>query len=265
MEEYIKLRDIPSQWGLKKGDRVFISSDITALGEACLEHGDRFKPNDLLDAVIEAVGPEGTILLPTYNWDFCHGGTFDYNKTKGKTGSLGNLALKRPDFKRTQHPIYSFAVWGKEQEYLCGLQNKSSFEEDSPFGYMNRCKVTNILINVPFEHSFTYVHYVEQMMENKLEIHYRYHKDFTSLYRDKDGNEEMRTYSMFVRYLDLEPISSESRGNLLRNMLSEAGTMSSFFINGVEFKKVDMAASVPTIVEYLKVGPYYGKKYSLKS
>ena len=263
MEEYVNLKDIPSRWGLKQGDTVFVSSDITALGEICLEHGDKFRLNDLLDGVIEAVGPEGTILLPTYNWGFCRGETFDYNKTPGKTGSLGNVALKRNDFKRTQHPIYSFAVWGKDQDYLCGLDNTSSFEENSPFGYLRRSCATNIIINAPLEHSFTFTHYVEQMMEHELEIHYRYHKVFTSLYRDKDGKEEERAYSMFVRYLDLEPIPS--RGDELQQKLLDAGTLTLFYVNGVPFKKIDLAASVPAIIEYLKVGPYYGKIYHLKS
>ena len=213
--------------------------------------------------IIEIVGPTGTIILPTYNWGFCHGEVFDYRKTLGKTGGLGNIALKRKDFKRTKHPIYSFAVWGKDQEYLCKLQNKSSFEEESPFGYLRRNHAINILIDVPFDHSFTFTHYVEQMMEHELEIYYRYHKDFTSLYIDQDGNEEMRTYSMFVRYLDLEDIPS--RGEELRKALLDAGTLTCININGIEFKKVDLAASVPAIIEYLKVGPYYGKKYYQKS
>lgn len=263
MEDYIRLKDIPSKWGLQKGDTVFISSDITAIGEICMVHGEKFKSNELLDAVIETIGPTGTILLPTYNWGFCHGETFDYKKTKGKTGILGNAALRREDFKRTQHPIYSFAVWGKDQEYLCALQNKSAFEEDSPFGYLRRNHAINIIINVPLEHSFTFTHYVEQMMEHELEIHYRYHKDFTSVYRDADGREETRTYSMFVRYLDLEPIPS--RGDELQKTLQDAGTLTLIQINGVVFKRIDLAASVPAIIEYLKVGPYYGKKYYQKS
>lgn len=263
MEQYLCLKDIPLKLELKKGDSVFISSDITRLGEICMDHGDKFRPNDLLESVMEVIGPTGTILLPTYNWGFCHGETFDYCRTKGKTGSLGNIALKRSDFKRTQHPIYSFAVWGKDQEYLCNLPNKSAFEEESPFGYLRRNHAINIIINVPLEHSFTFTHYVEQMMEHELEIYYRYHKDFTSVYRDADGNEEVRTYSMFVRYLDLEPIPS--RGDELQKTLQDAGTLSLFQINGVVFKRVDLAASVPAIIEYLKVGPYYGKKYYQRS
>lgn len=263
MEQYIKLKDIPLKWGLKKGDVVFISSDITSLGEICIAHGEKFKANDLLDAIIEVVGTTGTILLPTYNWGFCHGETFDYIKTKGKTGILGNAALRRDDFKRTQHPIYSFAVWGKGQEYLCGLQNKSAFSEESPFGYMRRNHAINIIIDVPMEHCFTFTHYVEQMMEHDLEIYYRYHKDFTSIYKNSDGKEEKRTYSMFVRYLDLEVIPS--RGNELQKALQDAGFLTLFQVNDVVFKRVDMAASIPAIIEYLKVGPYYGKKYYQKS
>lgn len=263
MEEYVSIKEIPSKWGLKEGDTVFISSDITALGEICMAHGERFHPNDLLDGLIDVIGPSGTILLPTYNWGFCHGETFDYNKTKGKTGSLGVVALKREDFKRTQHPIYSFAVWGKDQEYLCGLQNKSSFEEDSPFGYLRRSHAINIIIDVPLGHSFTYLHYLEQKNEHDLEIYYRYHKDFTAPYKDKDGNVEVRTYSMFVRYLDLEEVPP--REEELRKRLLDSGSMTCLNVDGLEFKRVDMAASVPALIEHIKTGPYYGKKYSQKS
>ena len=51
------------------------------------------------------------ILFPTFNWDFCKGKSFNYNNTRSMTGSLSNVALKRPDFKRSKNPIYSFAVW----------------------------------------------------------------------------------------------------------------------------------------------------------
>ena len=43
------------------------------------------------------VGKNGTIFIPTYNWDFCKGKTFHYKKTRSQSGSLGNIALKRKD------------------------------------------------------------------------------------------------------------------------------------------------------------------------
>ena len=128
---------------------------------------------------------------------------------------------------------------------------------------MNRNHATNIIIDVQLGHSFTYLHYLEQLYSHELEIFYRYHKDFTALYRDKYGNEEMRTYSMFVRYLDLEEVPP--REEELKKRLLDSGTMSCFNLNEIEFKKIDMAASVPALIEHIKTGPYYGKKYSLKS
>ena len=68
---------------------------------------------------------------------------------------------------------------------------------------------------------------------------------------------------MFVRYLDLEP--TPPRGDELQKTLQDAGTLTLIQINGVLFKRIDLAASVPAIIEYLKVGPYYGKKYYQKS
>ena len=61
---------------------------------------------------------------------------FDYKKTPSNCGSLSNIALQRSDFKRTKHPIHSFAVFGKHKNYLCNLENKSSWGEDSPFKFL---------------------------------------------------------------------------------------------------------------------------------
>ena len=68
-------------------------------------------PHYDLDAIIEKVGPEGTILIPCFNWDFCKGKKFNYLETPPQIGSLPKIAFKREDFKRTKHPIYSFLVW----------------------------------------------------------------------------------------------------------------------------------------------------------
>ena len=42
--------------------------------------------------------------------------TFDIEKSPSKTGTLGQLTLKRSDFSRTAHPIYSFSVFGKYKD-----------------------------------------------------------------------------------------------------------------------------------------------------
>ncbi|MCR4746067.1 MAG: AAC(3) family N-acetyltransferase [Lachnospiraceae bacterium] len=200
MDNYVKLRDIPKHFGLKKGDSVWISSDIKTLLYSCIEHEDDHDMNILIDGIIDIIGEEGTILIPTFNWDFCKGKTFDIRKSPCKTGVIGKVALKRKDFRRTQHPIYSFAVWGKDADYLCSLTNKSSFGADSPFDYCREHNTKNVFIDVECQHSYTFVHYVEE----QVGVPYRYLKDFTAHYIDENGIESERTYSMNVRDLDAD-------------------------------------------------------------
>ena len=190
------------QFGVKEGDVLFVSSDITRLIWNIQQvTNEDISVNAVIDALQGVIGVNGTLLFPTYNWGFCKGETWDYHKTKCLTGALGIVALKRADFKRTQHPIYSFAVWGKDQELLCNMINTSSFGADSPFAYLEHKRAKNLVIDVPLNHCFTFVHYVEQQSGV---VTYRYEKNFAAGYVDKDGHESRRTYSMFVRDLDLD-------------------------------------------------------------
>ena len=175
-----------------------VSSDIKKLILTALENGEEFDINCFIDSLTEKVGADGTLLFPTYNWDFCKGKPFDYKKTKpDKVGSLGKAALKRSDFRRTYHAIYSFAVFGKDQDYLCAMSNTDSFCTDSPFAYLHKY-VKALQIDVPLSQCFTFVHYVEQ----QVGVPYRFIKTFTAPYIDAGGHSEVRSYSMYVRYLD---------------------------------------------------------------
>ena len=135
MRLYIELKDYPKYMGIQKGDIVLISSDAKLMLYDALAHRKPLDLNSFIDGLIDAVGEDGTVIFPTYNWGFCKGETFDYLHTPCKTGVLGKIALGRKDFKRTKHPIYSFAVYGKHQKYLCDLDNLDSFGMYSPFGF----------------------------------------------------------------------------------------------------------------------------------
>ena len=203
MPEYISYQMIPSVIGVEKGDVILLTSDITDLFMQCQEHGEHFDVNVLLDRFQEAIGEEGTLLIPTYNWGFCQGKTFDYRRTPSKTGAIGNAALRRKDFVRTKHPIYSFAVWGKDAAELCAMDNVESFGADSPFAYLERVDGKNVFIgSASLRNSFTYIHYIEQ----KSGASYRFSKTFHSQYIDADGQESERDYAMYVRNLDLDVV-----------------------------------------------------------
>lgn len=225
--------DVVDYWGLHRGDIVFLSSDITDLFYLEIENGrDKPSANRFIDKIIEAIGPEGTLILPTYNWDFCKGVTFDWRTTKGKTGVLGNLCLKRPDFRRTLHPLYSCVVWGKDQQLLCSMDYVSSFGAESIFAYLESHHAKNVIINLPLTQCFTYVHHVE---ESCIPLRYRFLKNFTAEYIAEDGTSSQKTVSMLVRDLDLDVQTLPS----LEQMLQDEGLMRKVRINGIQFSFFD--------------------------
>ena len=242
MNEYTKLKDLPALFGLEKGDAVWIASDMKNLLYECISHDDDSDLNVFLDGIIDIIGSEGTILVPTFNWDFCKGKTFDYYKTPCKTGSLGKIALKRDDFKRTKHTIYSFAVWGIDKEELCAQDYKSSFGIESPFTYCRERNAKNIFIDVECQHSFTFVHYVEEMEG----ITYRYLKDFTADYIDENGVKTTRTYSMNVRdlsediFITIYPFEEDFK---------KIGASRRFNANGIPMKVIKMGDVYPIIAD----------------
>ena len=238
MEKYVSYQEIPNLLGIQKGDVLYISSDVTRLLAVCQENGESMGFKDLINVFIKAVGEEGTILLPTFNWDFCHGKPFNYKKTRSLTGILGQVAIKRRDFRRTRHPLYSFAVYGMDQDLLCSMDNVTSFGPDSPFAYLEKVKAHNIIIDVDYNHCFTFTHYIEQ----KTGVAYRYEKTFTGDYIDDKGAKSVRSYSMYVRDLDMDV---ENDMTEMGELLEAKGICRKQIINGIEFKNVDLAACVP--------------------
>lgn len=246
MSEYIELKNLAANLHLKKGDNVFVTSDVKQLLYNLYTNSDDTDLNILIDGIIDIIGEEGTLVFPAFNWSFCKGETFDIRKTPCKTGSLGTLALKREDFKRTKHPIYSFAVWGKAKEELCSMDNKSSFGYDSPFTYFKNHNFKNLFIDKDLEHSFVYVHYCEEQVGN---LKYRYLKDFHADYIDYDGNIRKACYSMNVRDLDLDVTN---RIYPFEEEFIEKGIEEVFYINDIEYKIIELNPAYDIITDDVK-------------
>lgn len=218
MSEYIPCEEwVEGLNRIQKGDCLYVVSDCLELAKAVREAGGRFSPDRLIDKLQELVGEEGTLLFPTFNWDFCQGAAFDYYKTPVKTGALSKAALKREEFARTEHALYSFAVWGKDREKLLANKNVNSFGPGTIFEYMYEKNAKVMVIGIGPLKGTTYIHHVEQMVE----VPYRYNKEFTADYTDKDGNTAKRTYCMYVRDLEMDPKHINGFEPLAEKMIGE--------------------------------------------
>ena len=164
--------------------------------------------------------------------DVFKGKKFDIVNSKSKTSFIGDIAIKRDDFVRTKHPIYSFAVTGKHKDELEKMNNIGSFSIDSPFHFLYKKKAKMMTIDIPACKCFTFAHYVEEMKK----VSYRYNKSFTSTYIDKYGKESVRTYGMYVRHIaDKVLVYFEP----LDKLLMENNAMDVYVVNELVIRKID--------------------------
>lgn len=183
------------------GDCVYVVSDMLELAKTLKAGGGQLDLDELIEGLQGILGSQGTLLFPTFNWDFCKGVGFDYYRTPARTGALPKAALRRTDFHRTAHPLYSFAVWGRRGEELLRNDSPDSFGPGTIFEALFQWQAKVLVIGMPALSGTTYIHHVEQTVG----VPYRYHKEFTADYRDADGIRGQRTYRMYVRDLEMDP------------------------------------------------------------
>src|SRR5271166_1015571 len=184
--------------GVGNGDMLLLHSSTGRTLRQLRKLGFALDIQTILDSFLEAVGTTGTLLLPLFNFDFASGVPFDIRSTPSRMGALTEAGRARAEAVRTGHPLYSFAVLGNERERFRGLDNFSGYGADSPFGMLHQAGGRIAVLDLPDQNSMTFYHYVEESMS----VDYRFHKQFSGLYTDFDGNTRNRTYGLFVRKLD---------------------------------------------------------------
>lgn len=107
-EEIIsQLKDI----GIRPGDGIFVHSSFSAMGN--IVGG----PDAVIDALLEAVGPEGHIMFPTFAIGIDLG-LFDPETTPTTMGIIPETARKRKEFIRSNYPYAAVAVAGPHADII---------------------------------------------------------------------------------------------------------------------------------------------------
>lgn len=186
--------------GVARGDLLLVHS---ALGRTLRVLGKAGRPAELaveevLASFLEAVGPDGTLLLPLFNFDFSQGAVFDIRSTPSRMGSLTEAGRRYPGAVRTGHPLYSFAAIGAQAQRFAGLENFSGYGADSPFALLHAQGGKIAVLDLPDQQSMTFYHYVEEAHGAP----WRYHKRFEGPYVGWDGRETRRAFGLFVRDLE---------------------------------------------------------------
>ena len=106
--------------GINEGDHVGASLSFKSIGH--VSGG----PEAFIDALIEAVGRDGTLMMNSYTW-FSRlskvrsdetGHIFDHRTTEGTTGLVPETLRKRKGSLRSSHPTNSMTAIGKAAKHL---------------------------------------------------------------------------------------------------------------------------------------------------
>ena len=134
--------------GVKKGQSIMVHTSLGSLGFVC------GGPQIIIEALLEGVGEEGTIMMPTQSWknldpemgvhweepkewwQIIRDNWPAYDKDITPTNTMGAVAemfRKWPGAIRSDHPARSVAAWGKNAKYLTENHDLSNiFGEGSP-------------------------------------------------------------------------------------------------------------------------------------
>lgn len=193
---------LAEQWrsaGLRRGDTLLLHSNALRASAALAQAGvPRAQIADtILASVLDVLGPEGTLLMPLFNFGFCQGQPFDIRHTPSKMGALTEAARRHPAAVRTSHPVYSFAAIGHAAPRCAGLDNISGYGADSPFGLLRALDGRIGVLDLSDQESMTFVHHVEEMCLAP----WRHHKHFEGNCTDAQGRTRRERYSLYVRDL----------------------------------------------------------------
>jgi aminoglycoside 3-N-acetyltransferase len=143
--------------GLAAGDSVIVHSSCRALGP--VDGG----PEAVLNALLEVLGPEGNLMLPTFNYTRpLPEPYFDPCTTPGRTGILTELGRQRPGAVRSLHPTHSVAVLGPAAaELTAGHLECRAFGVGSPIDRLAQAGGKVLLLGVGHVSNST-VHVAEE-------------------------------------------------------------------------------------------------------
>ncbi len=160
--------------GIVEGDSVLVHSSLSRIGY--LEDG----PKTLVDALIESVGNEGNILMPTspnavFQLDYIRNTPFfDVLHSPSKTGKITEYFRTIEGCKRSLHPTEPVSAFGPKADYFVNehFGELTPYNEKSPFYKVSEAGGKILYIGVGLSMAGTNLHTLEDAVDFKFPVYY---------------------------------------------------------------------------------------------
>jgi len=139
-------------------------------------------------------------VVPSFNFAFCHGATFDIDNTPGEMmGAFSEFVRRHPGSIRTGHPFHSVVSIGKEAKAIADCEGFSEFSDDSFFDKLLKLDCKILFYGIDFVETFVHI------AEERTKAPYRFWKTFTGEYVSGEI-EKLVTVNFYARRLDAKPV-----------------------------------------------------------
>lgn len=179
---------------LEAGDVVFSHSNIGFFGRL---EGARIGAEicaTLAEGILKRIGPNGTLVVPTFTYSFSGGEVFDVENSASKMGGFAEWVRRQSEARRSADPFYSVAALGARADEMIKNAPENSFGPGSFFDRFT--SAGGKILNMNFDAGSTLIHYAER----ELRVPYRFDKSFRGTIREK-GVERQAKATIWVRYL----------------------------------------------------------------
>ncbi len=221
---------------------LMISSDFSNMAAKAASMRCKADPMQII-RTIEVKWPGITILIPAFKDHYQPGECFDSQNTLPDTGSLARKAFRDPSFLRTSDPLHSFLIKGPLTDSCMQMVDESTFGKHSVFGWLHRHHAYQLLIDIDLQHSFTFVHYVEE----QLQVSYRKYKNLQIPVKQVDGNIVLKKVKFYAK----KP-GYKLHLNGLQTTLEGGGALNQGKQDGISWMLIDLSKSYELIVDEIQ-------------
>lgn len=235
--------NLPNELSLASSDILFIASDVSKLALNLKHQGERFDANIFIESFQEKLS-DGALIIPAYTDHLKNGDVFDHLKSKPSTGAISNKVMRRKDFNRSFDPLHSVFYWGKKSKEIKRINSESTLGKGSIFEFLHRNKAKMICLDVDFQNSLTFVHYVEEIKKVKYRKKYHWHFKI----KCADSFEEKKTIFYTKKAGTVTKLDSFQEDAIKKGIVKE------FYLEDSKILFFDFAEIYTFIEEYLNSG-----------
>jgi aminoglycoside 3-N-acetyltransferase len=169
--------------GLRSGDHVMVHASLSSFGSVA------GGADTVIDALLEAVGPDGTIVVPTFG---SSDEVFDPSQSDTNLGEVPQKFRQRKGAVRSHHPLASVAAIGKKADWLIKghAEAKTAHGKGTPYYRLYELGGKVLLLGVDQDRN-TFFHTAEALTRQP------YLRPAKATFIDSTGKKKTKTWPYF--------------------------------------------------------------------